>query len=75
MVSFTVKPSKPSRPSWTGRKKMDGFKPLLSKGYTRLFQPVQFLAFFGRVKTHTQQRFYPSTINGRPTDVCRFRAA
>ena len=75
MVTFSVKPPRTSRPNRTGTKIMGGFKPILSKGYTRLFQPVQILAFFGRVQTRTQQGFYPSTTRIRPTDVCRFRAA
>ena len=75
MVSISVNPSKTSRPSRMGKIYSDGFKPALSKGYTRLFQPVLISAYFGRVQTRTQQRLHPSAITGRPTDVCLFWAA
>jgi hypothetical protein len=75
MASFIVNPSKPTRPSRTGKKNSDGCKPALSKGYTRLFQPVRISAYFGRVQTLTQQRLHPSGNTGRLTDVCRFWAA
>ena len=75
MVSFIVKPPEPSRPSRAGKIKLGGLYPTHSKGLSRLFQPARFLAKFGRVVSLTQQGFNPPAINGRPTDVCRFRAA
>ena len=75
METFSVKPPKASRPVRAGKNKTGGFKPTVIKGYTRPFQPAQFLAFFGRVQTHSQQGFYPPSTTIRLTDVCRFRAA
>lgn len=75
MAGTSVKPPKSTRPLWTGRPKTGGFKPALTKGFTRLFLPVHFFNCFGRVQSHAQQGFYPSTPNVRLTDVCRFRAA
>ena len=60
MISFSAKPPEPTRPSRAGKKKMGGLKPALSKGLSRLFQPVQILAFFGRVQTRTHQGLYGS---------------
>ena len=75
MVSFSVKPPKPCRPNRAGKKKIGGLYPILSKGLSRLFLPAHVLANFGRVVSLTQQGFYPPSNSGRPTDVCRFRAA
>ena len=75
MASFSVKPPEPSRPSRAGKNYLGGLYPILSKGLSRLFQPARFLAKFGRVVSLTQQGFDPPSNNGRPTDVCRFRAA
>ena len=75
MVSFIVKPPEPSRPYRAGKIKTGGLYPTVSKGLSRLFLPVRFLAKFGRVVSHAQQGFYPPSITGRLTDVCRFRAA
>ena len=75
MVSFSVKPPEPCRPNRAGKIKLGGLHPILSKGLGRLFLPARFLAKFGRVVSLTQQGFDPPSINGRLTDVCRFRAA
>ena len=75
MAGTSVKPPKSTRPLWTGRPKTGGFKPALTKGFTRLFLPVQFFTQIGRVQTRAQQQFHPSTTRIRLTDVCRLRAA
>ena len=75
MESISVNPSKTSRPCRAGTIKSGGFKPALRKGYTRLFQPARFLAKLGRVVSLTHKGFDPPSTTGRPTDVCRFRAA
>jgi len=75
MVSFLAKPPEPSRPRRAGKIETGGFKPTVSKALSRLFLPARFLAKFGRVVSLTQQGFYPPSNTGRPTDVCRFRAA
>ncbi len=75
MTSVHVKPPKTSRPSRAGKENSDGFKPALSKGLSRLFQPVQNSDYSGRVQTHAQQGFHPSSTTIRLTDVCPFRAA
>jgi hypothetical protein len=75
MASFIVKPPEPSRPSRAGAILAGGFKPIVSKAYTRPFLAARFLTKFGRVQTHSQQGFHPPSTTGRLTDVCRFRAA
>lgn len=75
MRSFCVKPPEPSRPTRAGKIKQGGLYPKHSKGLSRLFLPARFLTKFGRVVPLTQQGFDPPSTTGRPTDVCRFRAA
>jgi len=74
MESFLLYPPAAQPPCRAGREKTGGFKPRLSKGYTRLFLPARFLAKFGRVVSLTQQGFYPPSTTGRPTDVFRLGA-
>ncbi len=75
MTSRRVKPPKTSRPSRAGKENSGGFKPTLSKGLSRFFQPVQNSDDSGRVQTHAQQGFHPPSTTIRLTDVSRFRAA
>jgi hypothetical protein len=75
MESFLLYPPAALPPYRAGKIKLGGFKPTVSKGLSRLFQPARFLAKFGRVVSLTQQGFDPPSTTGRPTGVCRFRAA
>ena len=75
MVSFSVKPPEPSRPRRAGKIETGWLYPTLSKVLSRHFLPARFLAKFGRVVSLTQQGLYPPSNTGRPTDVCRIRAA
>jgi hypothetical protein len=75
MPSFLLYPPDAQPPYRAGTIKLGGFKPTVGKGYTRLFLPARFFAKFGRVVSLTQQGFDPPSTTGRPTGVCRFRAA
>jgi hypothetical protein len=75
MVSFLLNPPAAQPPYRAGKINSGGFKPTVSKGYTRLFLPARFLLIFGRVVSLAHKGFYPPSTTGRPTDVCLFGAA
>ncbi len=75
MKSFLLYPPAAQPPYRAGRIKSGGLYPKHSKALSRLFKPARFLAILGRVVSLTQQGFYPPSTTGRPTDVCRIRAA
>ena len=75
MESFLLYPPDAQPPYRAGKINLGGFKPTVTNGLSRLFLPARFLPYFGRVVSPTQQGFYPPSTTGRPTDVCRFRAA
>ena len=75
MESFLLYPPAALPPYRAGTINTGGFKATVSRGLSRLFEPARFLTIFGRVVSLAHKGFYPPSTTGRPTDVCRLRAA